>query len=142
MLTLAALIVIGIIYGQVSYNEPSLFPYLLALGCITFLTSFIPILGIFIGGIAILLTAISSYSGWGIVITIIVMLCVIHMIEGYFLNPRLVGKSLNIPAPIVFIILFIAEHLMGVAGFFLGVPLYLLLTELVDTVARKIIPKG
>lgn len=69
------------------------------------------------------------------------MLFVIHLIEGYFLNPRLVGKSLNIPAPVIFIILFISEHVMGVAGFFLGVPLYLLLTELVEAIARRIIPK-
>jgi predicted PurR-regulated permease PerM len=71
----------------------------------------------------------------------VVMLFVIHMIEWYFLNPRLVGKSLNIPAPVIFIILFISEHFMGISGFFLGVPLYLLLIEFVDALARKIIPE-
>jgi len=65
--------------------------------------------------VAILFAGISTYSGWGIIVTILIMLTIIHMIEGYFLNPRLVGKSLNIPAPIVFIVLFISEHLMGVA---------------------------
>lgn len=66
------------------------------------------------------------------------MLFVIHAIEGYFLNPRLVGKSLNIPAPVIFIILFISEHFMGLAGFFLGVPLYLLVTEFINAIAKEL----
>lgn len=57
------------------------------------------------------------------------MLFIIHAFEGYFLNPRIVGQSLKLPTPIVFLILVVAEHFMGVIGFFLGVPLYLLLTE-------------
>lgn len=138
ILTVGALIIIGIIFGQITYNGSLVFPYILALWCITFLTSFIPILGVFIGGIPIVFSGVSAYPGWSIVITIIIMLFVIHTIEGYFLNPRLVGRSLNIPAPIVFIILFVSEHFMGVTGFFLGVPVYLLLTEFVTALARKI----
>jgi predicted PurR-regulated permease PerM len=66
------------------------------------------------------------------------MLFVIHAIEGYYLNPRIVGKSLNIPAPVIFLILFVAEHFMGLFGFFLGVPVYLLLTELLSSIGHLI----
>jgi hypothetical protein len=44
ILTVLGLIVIGIFYGQLSLNGSYIFPYLLALGCITFFTSFVPIL--------------------------------------------------------------------------------------------------
>lgn len=138
ILTIIGLIIIGIIYGQISLSGNYIFPYILALGCITFLTSFIPILGVFIGGIPIVFAGISAYPGWGIIVAIIVMLFVIHTIEGYYLNPRIVGKSLNIPAPIIFLILFVAEHFMGISGFFLGVPVYLLLIELSNSIANLI----
>lgn len=138
VLTVLWLVIIGIIYGQLSPEWNYIFPYLLALGCITFLTSFIPILWVFIGGIPIVFAGISAYPGWWIIVAIIVMLFVIHTIEGYFLNPRIVGKSLNIPAPIIFLILFVAEHFMGISGFFLGVPVYLLCMELFNSIAHFI----
>ena len=127
---------IGLIYGQLSLNGSVIFPYLLALGCITFLTSLVPFLGVFIGGIPIIFAGVIEYPGWSILVTLVVMLFVVHAVEGYFLNPRIVGKSLNIPAPVIFLILFIAEHFMGIAGFFLGVPMYLLLIELFESIGK------
>lgn len=69
------------------------------------------------------------------------MLFIIHTIEGYFLNPRIVGQSLSIPAPIVFIILLISEHLLGIVGFLLGVPLYILLVDFIQTMGQKWLTK-
>lgn len=66
------------------------------------------------------------------------MLFIIHAFEGYFLNPRIVGQSLKLPTPIVFLILFIAEHFMGIIGFFIGVPLYLLIVELFGSIGNWI----
>lgn len=79
-----------------------------------------------------------EYPGWSIVLVILAMLTMIHIVEGYFLNPKIVGKSLNIPAPIIFVILFISEHFMGLLGFFLGVPLYILLLEVIQSIGKII----
>ena len=136
ILTVIGLILIGFFYGQITLEWSVTFPYLLALWFITFLTSFVPILGVFISGIPILFAGIVEYPGWSIVIVILAMLLIIHIIEGYFLNPRIVGQSLNIPAPIIFIILFISEHFMGLAGFFLWVPLYILLLEVIESAGK------
>ena len=85
-----------------------------------------------------MLAGVVEYPGWSIVFVTIGMLFIIHAIEGYFLNPRIVGQSLKVPTPIVFLILFIAEHFMGVIGFFIGVPVYLLLTELLQSIGNGI----
>ena len=138
ILTVIGLIIIGFFYGLLSLDGNTTFPYLLALGFITFLTSFVPILGVFISGIPILFAGVVAYPGWGIVIAILGMLLVIHVIESYFLNPRIVGQSLNIPAPIIFIILFVSEHFMGIGGFFLWVPLYILLLEFIEWAGKAI----
>ncbi len=138
LLTVIGLVTIGFFYGQLTLDSTGTFPYLLALGFITFLTSFVPILGVFISGIPILFAGVVEYPGWGIVIAILTMLFVIHIIEGYFLNPRIVGQSLKIPAPIIFIILFVSEHFMGIGGFFLWVPLYILLIEFIEWAGKAI----
>jgi predicted PurR-regulated permease PerM len=138
LLTLMGLVIIGLFYGQLSLDGSIVFPYILALGCITFLSSFVPILGVFIGGIPILFAGIVEYPGWSIVVSIITMLFIIHAFEWYFLNPRIVGQSLKLPTPIVFLILFIAEHFMGIIWFFIGVPLYLLIVELFVSVGNWI----
>jgi predicted PurR-regulated permease PerM len=136
ILTVIGLVLIGFFYGQITLEWSATFPYLLALWFITFLTSFVPILGVFISGIPILFAGIVEYPGWSIVVVILSMLTIIHIIEWYFLNPRIVGHSLNIPAPIIFIILFVSEHFMGLAGFFLWVPLYILALEVIESVGR------
>lgn len=136
ILTVIGLLFIGFFYGQISLDGNVTFPYLLALWFITFLTSFVPILGVFISGIPILFAGIVEYPGWSIVIVILAMLLVIHIIEWYFLNPRIVGQSLNIPAPIIFVILFVSEHFMGLSGFFLWVPLYILLLEVIESAGK------
>ncbi|MFA6080020.1 MAG: AI-2E family transporter [Candidatus Gracilibacteria bacterium] len=138
ILTVLGLVIIGFFYGLLSLDGGTTFPYLLALGFITFLTSFVPILGVFISGIPILFAGVVAYPGWGIIITILSMLLIIHVIESYILNPRIVGQSLNIPAPIIFIILFVSEHFVGIGGFFLGVPLYILLLEFITGAGKAI----
>ena len=138
LLTVIGLVIIGFFYGLLSLDNNTTFPYLLALGFITFLTSFVPILGVFISGIPILFAGVVAYPGWGIVIAILSMLLIIHIIESYVLNPRIVGQSLNIPAPIIFIILFVSEHFMGIGGFFLWVPLYILLLEFIEWAGKAI----
>ena len=137
-LTVIGLLTIGLFYEHFSLGGNGAFPYLLALGFITFLTSFVPILGVFISGVPILFAGVVTYPGWGIIVAILWMLLIIHIVESYVLNPRIVGQSLNIPAPIIFIILFVSEHFMGIGGFFLWVPLYILLLEFIEWAGKAI----
>ena len=137
-LTVLGMIMVGIFYQKFSSDGDYIYPYLLALWCITFISSFIPILWVFIGGIPILFAGVVEYPGWSIVIVVISMIVVIHAFEGYFLNPHLVGKSAKLPIPVVFLILIMAEHFIGVIGVFIGVPLYLLLLELFASIGNTI----
>lgn len=136
LLTVVGLLIIWFFYGQITLEGSKTFPYLLALGFITFVTSFVPILWVFISGIPILFAGIVEYPGWSIIVVILSMLTLIHIVEWYFLNPRIVGHSLNIPAPIIFVILFVSEHFMGLVGFFLWVPIYILLIECIESIGK------
>jgi predicted PurR-regulated permease PerM len=138
LLTVLGMVVIGLFYQKLSPDGDYIYPYLLALWCITFIASFIPILWIFIGGLPIVFAGVVEYPGWSIVVTVITMIIVIHAFEWYFLSPRLVGKWAKLPIPVVFLILVMAEHFIGVIGVFIGVPLYLLVLELFASIGHAI----
>lgn len=92
------------------------------LAVIVFLCSFIPVAGVFISSVPICLIALQTY-GLNSMIMAIIMIIVIHLIEGYILNPKIYGSHMRINPVIVLIILTIGGKLFHVWGLVLGVPL-------------------
>ena len=50
--------------------------------------------------------------------------------EAYILNPRIVSSYLELPISLTFLILVISEHIFGVVGLLIGVPLFYIAVEL------------
>lgn len=88
---------------------------------IVFICSFIPVLGVFISSVPICLIALQS-SGLTTMLLAIVMITIIHLIEGYILNPRIYGSYMRINPVIVLVILTIGAKLFDLWGLLLGVP--------------------
>lgn len=105
---------------------------------IVFLCSFIPVLGVFISSVPICLIALQT-SGLTTMILAIVMITVIHLIEGYILNPRIYGSYMRINPVIVLFILTIGAKLFHIWGLVLGVPIC---TYLYGLVVQKPTPAG
>jgi predicted PurR-regulated permease PerM len=93
------------------------------LSMIVFLCSFVPVAGVFISSVPICLVALQML-GMKSMILAIVMIVIIHMVEGYILNPRIYGAHLRINPVIVLFILTIAGKLFHVWGLVLGVPVF------------------
>lgn len=91
------------------------------LSVIVFLFSFVPVAGVFISSIPICLIALQA-AGVGTMFIAIGLIAVIHMIEGYILNPRIYGQRMKINPVIVLIILTIGGKLFHFWGLLLGVP--------------------
>lgn len=91
------------------------------LSVIVFLFSFVPVAGVFISSIPICLIAL-QVSGVTTMFIAIGLIVVIHMIEGYILNPRIYGQRMKINPVIVLIILTIGGKLFHFWGLLLGVP--------------------
>ena len=89
---------------------------------IVFLCSFIPVLGVFISSVPICLIALQA-SGLTTMLLAIVMITVIHLLEGYVLNPRIYGTYMRINPVIVLVILTIGAKLFQIWGLILGVPI-------------------
>jgi predicted PurR-regulated permease PerM len=107
------------------------FPYLFALGIMVFVLSLIPVAGVMISLIPL---GIIGYTLGGIlmVVYVIIMITVLHFIEGYFLNPKLMSSKTNLPVFYTFVILLFSEHYLGVWGFIIGIPIFIFILDIID----------
>ncbi|MBI2193135.1 MAG: AI-2E family transporter [Planctomycetes bacterium] len=94
------------------------------LSVVVFLCSFIPVLGVFMSTVPMSLVALQQQNGgFGLVLQVILMVTLLHLIEAYVLNPRIMGVKFKMNPIVVLVILFAGEHFFGVWGLLLGVPL-------------------
>ena len=91
------------------------------LSTMVFFCGLIPVLGVFISSIPIVLMAVNS-GGVTLGLWAVVMITLIHLIEAYLLNPRIVSRVMHINPVMTLLILFIAHSLIGMWGMLLGVP--------------------
>ena len=89
-------------------------PYAVLLGVLSFVTEFIPVLGtIFAGTVAVLL---ALTQGWLMAALVLGYFVLVHIFEGYFLAPRLVGKSVGLNGAVALLALTIGGELFGPWG--------------------------
>lgn len=121
-LTNTVLTAIGLYMIWIIFNG-AFFPYFITLIIIVFICWFIPVLGTFLSSIPILFI---GYNLWWINITIALVWLVtaVHLIEAYYLNPKIVSNFLNIPVSLTFVILIVSEHLFWIAWLLIWVSLF------------------
>lgn len=89
-------------------------PYAVLLGVLSFVTEFIPVLGtIFAGTVAVLL---ALTQGWLMAVLVLGYFVLVHIFEGYFLAPRLVGKSVGLNGAVALLALTVGGELFGPWG--------------------------
>ncbi|RTQ92962.1 AI-2E family transporter [Lysinibacillus telephonicus] len=103
--------------------------YAFLLGILAMITSVVPYLGPAIAITPAVVIAIVTSPF--MLVKLIIVWTVVQLIEGKFITPNIMGKSLSIhPITIIFVLL-TAGSLFGVAGVILGIPGYALLKVLV-----------
>lgn len=60
------------------------------------------------------------------------MIAVVHIVEAYYLNPKIVSSYIHFPVFITFMILLISEHYFGLIGLLIGVPLFSILVSFLE----------
>lgn len=107
------------------------FPKLIALAFMIFMFSLIPVAGTIMSLIPL---SIIAYNIGGIikVIYVIIVITLLYLLESYVLNPQFMSVKTHIPVFIVFIILIISEHFIGIWGILIGIPLFMFVLDLLD----------
>jgi len=102
--------------------------YALLLGIIAGIANIVPYLGPYIGIVPALFVALSM-GGWQLVWTIVVV-GIVHLIDGNIIYPRIIGGRLNIHPLTIIILLLAAGNVAGALGMILVIPTYAILRTL------------
>lgn len=104
---------------------------LLSLALMIFILSLIPVAGVIISCVPLSLIA---YTDGGVqnIIYILIMIGIIHAIESYILNPKLMSSKTDLPVFYVFVILMFSEKFFGVWGLIIGIPAFVFLLDLLE----------
>ncbi|HEY8889788.1 MAG TPA: AI-2E family transporter [Clostridium sp.] len=106
------------------------FPALFALAFMIFILSLVPIVGVFFSLIPLCLIAF-KIGGLIKVVFVVIMIFVIHAVESYVLNPKLMSDTTHLPIFFTFTTLIISENFMGTWGLILGIPMVIFVLDLI-----------
>lgn len=98
-------------------------PQLISLAVMIFILSLVPVAGVIISAIPMSFIAYSD-GGIRLVVYVIIMLLVVHALESYVLNPKFMSSRTELPIFYTFVVLLVAEHLFGVWGLIVGIPIF------------------
>lgn len=96
-------------------------PSIALLATIVFFCSYVPVVGVMLSTLPAALFAFKA-GGITLVLWLIVMVLIVHAIEAYMLNPIIYGRHMKMHPVAILVILVVGEHLFGIWGLLLGVP--------------------
>lgn len=97
-------------------------PSIALLATIVFFCSYVPVVGVMLSTLPAALFAFKA-GGITLVLWLIVMVLVVHAVEAYMLNPIIYGRHMKMHPVAILVILLVGEHLLGIWGLLLGVPI-------------------
>lgn len=103
-------------------------PQLDSLVVMIFILSMIPVAGVIISAVPMSLIAYTD-GGVKAVVYVLLMVLLIHALESYVLNPKLMSSKTNLPIFYTFVVLFVSEHIFGTWGLIVGIPIFIFLLE-------------
>jgi len=113
------------------------FPHLIALGIMLFILGLVPVAGVIMSLIPLTIIAY-SIGGPMYIVYILVIVMVLHAMEAYFLNPKLMSAKTNLPIFYTFIVILFSEHFLGVWGLIIGIPLFMFLLDILGVTSSEV----
>ncbi|ERI94598.1 hypothetical protein HMPREF1982_00907 [Clostridiales bacterium oral taxon 876 str. F0540] len=112
------------------------FKQLLGLGVMIFFFSLVPVAGTIASLVPL---SIIAFNNGGVIkiLYVFIMIAALHGLESYVLNPKFMASKTELPVFIIFIVLIISEHFMGVWGLLIGIPLFMFLLDLLNVKVRE-----
>lgn len=109
------------------------FPNLFGLATMIFILGLVPVGGVFISLVP-LVTIAFNIGGVQKVIYILVLIAVLHSLECYILNPKLMSEKTKLPVFFTFLVLIVSEHFMGAWGLIIGIPITMFILDVLEIV--------
>ena len=113
------------------------FPQLMGLSILIFFLGLIPVAGVIISLIP-LCTIAYTLGGIMQVVYILIVIAVVHAVEAYILNPKLMSSKTDLPVFYTFIILIFSEQFFGIWGLIVGIPVFVFMLDVLEVRDKKI----
>ncbi|WP_342506563.1 AI-2E family transporter [Sporosarcina sp. FSL K6-2383] len=107
------------------------FPQIIGLGIMIFFLGLIPVAGVIISLVPLTIIGF-TIGGYLTVIYLFIAVMVIHAIEAYILNPKLMSSKTDLPVFYTFIVLIFSQNFFGVWGLIIGIPVFVFLLDILD----------
>lgn len=107
------------------------FPNLFGLAAMFFILGLVPVAGVFISLIP-LATIAYTIGGVQKVIYVLILIAVLHALESYVLNPKLMSDRTKLPVFFTFLVLIISEHFFGIWGLIIGLPITMFILDVLE----------
>jgi predicted PurR-regulated permease PerM len=112
-------------------------PFAFALGALAFLLYVVPIFGTILSSVPIVLLALAA-GGLGRGVLALAWILVIHALESYVLNPKIMGGAARIHPVLIVLALVIGERTGGIVGALLAVPVASVVVAIFRFLHRKL----
>jgi len=118
--TLTSLLTAGLCYFLLVVAQV---PYAVIFALLTFLLNYIPTFGSIIAGLLAAITALAVHDSIAPAVIVAVGYTAVNLVLGSIIEPRILGRELNISPLVIIISVVVWVGLWGVVGGFLAVPL-------------------
>lgn len=112
------------------------FPQIIGLAIMIFFLGLIPVAGVIISLVPLTIIAF-TIGGFLKVIYLFIAIMVIHAIEAYILNPKLMSSKTDLPVFYTFVVLIFSQHFFGVWGLIIGIPVFVFLLDVLDVTNKE-----
>lgn len=123
ILCLIAAVVVGLALWMLRMD------YVLVLAALAGVTRAIPIIGPIIGGIPIVLLALTHSTA--LAINLLIFFITLHFVESKVILPRLMSNRMRLHPAVIIVVLLIGGEFFGILGMFLAVPVAAVIREAV-----------
>jgi predicted PurR-regulated permease PerM len=96
-------------------------PSISLLATIVFFCSYIPVFGMILSTLPAAVLAF-RVGGFTLILWVVVTVAIVHAVEAYMLNPLIYGRHMKMHPLMIIVVLLIGEHVFGVWGLLLAVP--------------------
>lgn len=98
-------------------------PYAVVLGILTGIFNLIPTVGIFMNlGVAMIIFLFAPDSFWYNILMTSIMVFGLHALNGYLIEPRVIGDRVGLHPVLLIASLFVFSHFLGFVGLLVAVP--------------------
>jgi AI-2 transport protein TqsA len=127
---LALKTLLSILLGVVSWAVMALYGLEFALlwAVLAAFLNFVPYIGSVLGVVFPVLMAVVQFQELGVILTLLLALTAVQFVIGNFLDPYVMGNSLNLSPFAILISLAVWSELWGIPGAFLAVPITAIMT--------------